>query len=45
MVSLCIFGTGNGRPCYGLAPSFSSRETGLCSNHLVFHQKFLIFCE
>eukprot|EP00804_Cyclotella_cryptica_P024277 CCRYP_012559-RA/>CCRYP_012559-RA protein AED:0.00 eAED:0.00 QI:30/1/0.5/1/0/0/2/0/63 len=28
MVSLCIFGTGNGRPWYGLAPSFSCRETG-----------------
>eukprot|EP00804_Cyclotella_cryptica_P011609 CCRYP_017525-RA/>CCRYP_017525-RA protein AED:0.00 eAED:0.00 QI:30/1/0.5/1/0/0/2/0/63 len=28
MVSLCIFGTGNGQPWYGLAPSFSSRETG-----------------
>eukprot|EP00804_Cyclotella_cryptica_P017282 CCRYP_016842-RA/>CCRYP_016842-RA protein AED:0.13 eAED:0.13 QI:71/1/1/1/0/0/2/50/31 len=25
-------------------PSVLGRR-GLCSNHLVFHQKFLIFCE
>ncbi len=28
VVFFLIFGTGYGLPCYGLAPSFSSKETG-----------------